>query len=92
MLVKRAWGKYVSVLDLSQDSIVWLKIERTVFSCEKHVILYCTYIRPYDYYRQAHVAVTSGIYSSEQCLLNFIQQFDQSCCYMLCGDFNARTR
>ena len=29
--------------------------------------------------------------SSEQCLLNFIQQFDQSCCYLLCEDFNART-
>ena len=93
VLVKRALGKYVSVLDLSQDNMVWLKIDRTVFSCEKHVILCCTYVCPYDspYYRQAHVAVTSGIYSIEQCLLNFIQQFDQSCCYMLCGDFNART-
>ena len=93
VLVKRAWRKYVSVLDLSQDNMVWLKIDRTVFSCEKHVILCCTYVCPYDspYYRQAHVAVTSGIYSVEQCLLNFIQQFDQSCCYMLCGDFNART-
>ena len=29
--------------------------------------------------------------SIEQCLLNFIQQFDQSCCYLLCGDFNVRT-
>ena len=35
------------------------------------------------------MAVTSGIYLIEQCLLNFIQQFDHSCCYMLCGDINA---
>ena len=25
VLVKRAWGKYVSVLDLSQDNMFWLK-------------------------------------------------------------------
>ena len=37
--VKRAWEKYVSVLDLLQDNMVWLKIDRSVFSCEKHVVL-----------------------------------------------------
>ena len=38
VLVKRAWGKYVSVLDLSQYNMVWLKIElcfrvRNTLSC-----------------------------------------------------------
>ena len=92
-MVKRAWEKFVRVLNLPQDNMVWLKIDRSVFSCEKHVVVCGDYVCPSDspYYRQAHVAVTSSIYSIEQCLLNFIQQFDQSCCYLLCGDFNART-
>ena len=68
--VKRAWEKYVSVLDLLQDNMVWLKIDRTVFSCEKHVVLCGAYVCPSDspYYRQAHVAVTSSIYSIKLCL------------------------
>ena len=83
LLVKRVWEKFVSVPDLSQD-MVWLKIDRTVFSCEKHVVLCGAYVCPSDspYYRQAHVAVTSSIYSVEQCLLIFIQRFDRSCCYL----------
>ena len=80
------------MLDLSQDNMVWLKIDRSVFSCEKHVVLSGAHVSLSDYYRQAHIAVTSSIYSIEECLLNFIQRFDQSCWYFfLCGDFNART-
>ena len=37
--VKRTLEKFVSVLDLLQDNMVWLKIDRSVFSCEKHVVL-----------------------------------------------------
>ena len=93
LLVKLAWEKFVRVLDLSKDNMIWLKIDRSVSSCEKHVVLCGAYVCPSDspFHRQAHVAVTSSIYSIEQCLLNFIQRFDQSCCYLLCGDFNART-
>ena len=38
------------------------------------------------------MAVTSGISLIVTiCLLNFIQQFDQPCCYLLRGDFHDRT-
>ena len=48
VLVKRALGKYVSVLDLSQDNMVWLKIElcflvRNTLSCVVRMYAHMTH-------------------------------------------------
>ena len=48
MLVKHAWGKYVSVLDLSQYNMVWLKIElyfrvRNTLSCVVRMYAHMTH-------------------------------------------------
>ncbi|KAK7492888.1 hypothetical protein BaRGS_00015835, partial [Batillaria attramentaria] len=40
---------------------------------------------------QPHVAVTSAISLVEQCILDCVQRYGDTCYYLLCGDFNART-
>ncbi|KAK7443281.1 hypothetical protein BaRGS_00040468, partial [Batillaria attramentaria] len=42
-------------------------------------------------WRQPQVAVTSAISLVEQCILDCVQRYGDTCYYLLCGDFNART-
>ena len=93
IMAKRRLEKHIKVLDLSQDNMVWLKFDKSVFSSDRDVILCGVYICPYDspYYRQEHVNVTSTLTIVEQCLLDYINHFDDACHILLCGDFNART-
>ena len=92
-MVKRALETKVTVLDLSQDNMIWLKFDKSVFCTEKDVVFCALYACPYDspYYQQDHVTVQSTLSLTEQCLINYIEQYDDSCFYLLCGDFNART-
>ena len=86
-------SKHIQVLDLSHDNIILLKIDKSVFGSNKHVVLCGTYICPPDspYYRQAHIDFTSAISELEETILNCIQTLEQPCTYLLCGDFSART-
>ncbi|KAK7450085.1 hypothetical protein BaRGS_00039986, partial [Batillaria attramentaria] len=40
---------------------------------------------------QPQVAVTSAISLVEQCILDCVQRYGDTCYYLLCFDFNART-
>lgn len=94
IMVKRKLVKHVTLLDDSQDNMIWLKIDKLVFGGDRDVVFCAVYACPYDspYYQQEHVTVNSTIIITEQCLLNYIEQFDDSCYFLMCGDFNARTK
>jgi len=93
VMVKSALEKKTFVLDQSQDNMIWLKFDKTVFSSDRDVVFCALYVCPYDspYYRQEHVNVTSTLSVVEQCLLDYVEQYDDTYYYLLCGDFNART-
>ncbi|WP_419608110.1 endonuclease/exonuclease/phosphatase family protein, partial [Thiolapillus sp.] len=92
ILVKRTLENFVEIIDLTLDNIVLLKLDRTVFSSDRHVILCGAYVCPPDspYYKHSQGAITSSISVIEQCLLDCAEKFEQSY-FLLCGDFNART-
>ena len=93
LMVKKAFERFVEVVDLSLDNLIVLRLNKCIFGTDKDVILCGVYICPSDssYYKQDHIDVTSSICTLEHCLLDCIQRYDDECMYFLCGDFNART-
>ncbi|KAK7455947.1 hypothetical protein BaRGS_00039415, partial [Batillaria attramentaria] len=93
VMVKSKHSHLVQRIDTLADNIVVLKIDKTVFGFEKDVIFCGAYVPPSSspYYKQAHVTVTCSVSLVEQCVLDCMQTFGQSCVYLLAGDFNART-
>ena len=62
ILVKRTLESFVVVIDFTLDKIVLLKLDKTVFSSDKHVILCGAYVCPPDspYYKHSQGAITSS--------------------------------
>jgi hypothetical protein len=92
ILVKRKMEKYITVMNVNEDNMVWLKLDKRAIHSNKDVILGAVYVCPMEspYYKQNHITVNSSIFSIEQCLLNFTQQCNGECDFLVCGDFNAR--
>ena len=72
ILVKRTLEKFTEVIDLTVDNRELLKLDKTVFLSEKHVIMCgpCVYPPYSPYYKQSQGATTSSIIVTEQCILD----------------------
>lgn len=90
VLVKTAYAKYVSKVNIACDQTVLLKMDGCLFGTERDVLLVASYVPPKDSPFYSPLQYDCLIEELEQCLASAIEQFGDIH-LLLCGDFNGRT-
>ena len=92
VLVKKHLENLVELIDFNEDNMVWLKLDKKMFSVEKNILMCGAYVCPMGspYYTEINNSVVSAISIIEECILKCIQKFTDVY-FLLCGDFNSRT-
>lgn len=90
VFVRKELVDYVRKIDCMYENVIVLEIDNTLLGTDKHVMLICTYVHPYDskYWNQSQHGF--GLEILEQCLIDLHERFEDFY-VMVCGDLNART-
>ena len=86
-------NKYVSkdtLVFTSQDDIIWIKIDKSLCCSENNLLIGLCYVIPDGSSRQSmsETNIFDRLLDSVVFLEN---RFNESCNFLLCGDFNSRT-
>ena len=87
MLIKNCFVKYIEIVEILNDTIIWLKIAKDITTCGVDYYIGCVYLPP----------VNSKYYKMYNCdlffdLVNSVEKFaSDTAKVFLLGDMNART-
>ncbi|VDI64700.1 Hypothetical predicted protein [Mytilus galloprovincialis] len=87
LLIKNCFAKYVEVVDIQNDTIIWLKVSKDISTCGFDYFIECVYLPPayLNYYKMYNCDLFYD-------LLNSVEKYSsETSRVFLLGDMNART-